>query len=62
MKLPLTVVFILALVTTVTIMICLSGAVTPRDTEYGGVKAVLHRFVETPGAPMHSPNSGIPSR
>ncbi|ODP33943.1 hypothetical protein A9762_16735 [Pandoraea sp. ISTKB] len=64
MKLPLAVVFILALVTTVTITICLSGAVTRRDTEYGGVRAVLHHFVEMPGMPGHSSssNSGIPSR
>ncbi|WP_053059429.1 hypothetical protein [Pandoraea faecigallinarum] len=64
MKLPLAVVFILALVTTVTITICLSGAVTRRDTEYGGVRAVLHQFVEVPGMPGHSSSStaGIPTR
>ncbi|AHB74953.1 hypothetical protein LV28_09285 [Pandoraea pnomenusa] len=63
MKLPLAVVFILALVTTVTITICLSGAVTRRDTEYGSVRAVLHHYVEMPGMPAHrSSNSGIPSR
>lgn len=64
MKLPLAVVFILALVTTVTITICLSGAVTRRDTEYGGVRAVLHHYVEVPGLARHSSNSntGIPTR
>ena len=62
MKLPLAVVFILALVTTVTITICLSGAVTRRDTEYGSVRAVLHHYVEMPGMPAHSSNTGIPSR
>nr|WP_240756330.1 MULTISPECIES: hypothetical protein [Pandoraea] len=62
MKLPLAVVFILALVTTVTITICLSGAVTPRDTEYGGVRAVLYHDFEMPGVPVHSSDTGIPSR
>ncbi|APD11514.1 hypothetical protein UC34_19705 [Pandoraea vervacti] len=64
MKLPLAVVFILALVTTVTITICLSGAVTRRDTEYGGVRAVLHHYVEMPGMPGHSKrsNTDIPTR
>ncbi|UVA82228.1 hypothetical protein NTU39_21465 [Pandoraea commovens] len=64
MKLPLAVVFILALVTMVTITICLSGAVTRRDTEYGGVRAVLHHYVEVPGLTGHSSNSttGIPTR
>lgn len=64
MKLPLAVVFIIALVTTVTITICLSGAVTRRDTEYGGVRAVMHHYVEMPGLHGRSPgsNTGIPTR
>lgn len=62
MKLPLAVVFILALVTTVTITICLSGAVTRRDTEYGGVRAVIHHYVDMPGAGSHTGTSsnGLP--
>jgi hypothetical protein len=49
MKLPLAVVFVLALVTAGTGMFCLSGVVTPRDTEYGGVRAVFHHYLGAPG-------------
>ncbi|ALS58923.1 hypothetical protein AT302_03140 [Pandoraea norimbergensis] len=62
MKLPLAVVFILALVTMVTITICLSGAVTRRDTEYGGVRAVLNHYVDMPGVPAHQSSNGLPTR
>lgn len=62
MKLPLAVVFILALVTTITITICLSGAVTRRDTEYGGVQAVIHHYVDIPGVASHgsTASNGLP--
>ena len=48
MKLPLAVAFILALVTIGTVMFCLSGAVTRRDTEYGSVSAVFHQYLGVP--------------
>ncbi|GAB3629203.1 transmembrane protein [Pandoraea terrae] len=56
MKLPLAVVFVLALVTAGTVMICLSGAVTRRDTEYGGVRAVFHQYLGMP----HDMRQGAP--
>lgn len=45
MKLPLVVTFILVIVTAGTITICLSGAVTPRNSEYGSVRAVFRHYL-----------------
>jgi hypothetical protein len=44
-KLPILTVLLLLTLTAVTTFICLSGAVTPRDTEYGSGKAIFKHYI-----------------
>ncbi|AMP36731.1 hypothetical protein ACKZDW_21480 [Ralstonia syzygii subsp. celebesensis] len=47
-KLPILTVLLLLTLTAVTTFICLSGAVTPRDTEYGSGKAIFKHYIMQP--------------
>lgn len=44
-KLPVLTVCLLAALSVMTAFICLSGALTPRDTEYGSAKAVFKHYI-----------------
>lgn len=59
MKLPFVVTLILVIVTAGTITICLSGAVTPRNSEYGSVRAVFHQYLGS-SPPHHRLPAPIP--
>lgn len=44
-KLPVVTLCLLAALSVMTVFICLSGALTPRDTEYGSGKAVFKHYI-----------------
>ena len=44
-KLPVVTLCLLAALSVMTVFICLSGALTPRDTEYGSGKAVFKHYL-----------------
>lgn len=44
-KLPIVTLCLLAALSFMTVFICLSGAMTPRDTEYGSGKAVFKHYL-----------------
>jgi hypothetical protein len=44
-KLPVLTVFLLAALSVMTVFICVSGAFTSRDTEYGSAKAVFKHYI-----------------
>lgn len=44
-KLPVVTVCLIAVLSVMTIFICLSGAFTPRETEYGSGKAVFKHYI-----------------
>jgi hypothetical protein len=45
MKLPVVTFTLLLTLTLATVFVCLSGAVTPRDTEYGSGKAFVKHVI-----------------
>ncbi len=47
-KLPILTVLLLLTLTAATTFICLSGAVTPRYTEYGSGKAIYKHYISKP--------------
>ena len=44
-KLPVVTLCLVAALAVMTVFICLSGAFTPRDTEYGSGKAVFKHYI-----------------
>jgi len=44
-KLPVIAVCLIAVLSAMTTFICLSGALTPRDTEYGSGKAIFKHYI-----------------
>ncbi|AOY91118.1 hypothetical protein BKK79_04290 [Cupriavidus sp. USMAA2-4] len=44
-KLPVIAICLLAALSAMTVFICASGALTPRDTEYGSGKAIFKHYI-----------------